>query len=163
MEINTKITGYLLIVFSIIVLGALIIVKINTDTTAEFLCEVTATNPDIDMNECPAHNSSTSWLLVVAFGMAFLILGGGVYLILNPFASPALGKKPAKTDLSKLDSEEKSVYELLKQSEGSMYQSDIMKATGHSKVKTTRLLDKLEQYGLVERKRRGMTNLVVLK
>ena len=46
---------------------------------------------------------------------------------------------------------------------GSVYQSDIMKKTGFSKVKVSRVLDKLEQKGLLERKRRGMTNLVVAK
>ena len=32
-----------------------------------------------------------------------------------------------------------------------------------TKVKVTRILDKLEGRGLVERKRRGMTNVVMLK
>ena len=32
-----------------------------------------------------------------------------------------------------------------------------------SKVKITRILDKLEASGLVERKRRGMTNVVMAK
>jgi uncharacterized membrane protein len=42
-------------------------------------------------------------------------------------------------------------------------QSDIVNNTSLTKVKVTRLLDKLEGKGLVERRRRGMGNLVVLK
>ena len=44
-----------------------------------------------------------------------------------------------------------------------MYQSSLMKETGFSKVKTTRVLDRLETKKILERKRRGMTNLVVLR
>jgi uncharacterized membrane protein len=68
-----------------------------------------------------------------------------------------------QVDLSKLDEEEKQVYDLVKSKDGSAYQSDIVKETGLSKVKTTRILDKLETNGILERKRRGMTNIVVLK
>jgi uncharacterized membrane protein len=46
---------------------------------------------------------------------------------------------------------------------GSVYQSDIVRETKQSKVKITRILDQLEGKGLIERKRRGMTNIVVLK
>ena len=47
--------------------------------------------------------------------------------------------------------------------EGSVYQSDIIKETKLTKVKVTRILDKLEGKKLIDRKRRGMTNIVVLK
>ena len=51
----------------------------------------------------------------------------------------------------------------LKTTEGSAYQSDLIKATGYSKVKVTRILDKMESKGIVERKRRGMANIIVMK
>ncbi|RLE76927.1 MAG: transcriptional regulator, partial [Thermoprotei archaeon] len=35
--------------------------------------------------------------------------------------------------------------------------------TGFSKAKVSRILDKLEAMGLVERKRRGMSNIVLLR
>ena len=44
-----------------------------------------------------------------------------------------------------------------------MYQSDVMKELELSKVKVTRILDRLEGKGILERKRRGMTNIVILK
>jgi uncharacterized membrane protein len=46
---------------------------------------------------------------------------------------------------------------------GNIYQSKLTTSLNFSKVKITRLLDALEAKGLVERKRRGMTNIVVLK
>lgn len=61
------------------------------------------------------------------------------------------------------DEEEKSIMSLVISEEGSIYQSDLIKKTGLSKVKISRLLDKLEGKGFIERRRRGMTNVVILK
>ena len=66
-------------------------------------------------------------------------------------------------NMKKLDEHEKKVIELLQRNEGSMYQSDIIKDTSFSKVQTTRILDKLEGKHFVERKRRGMTNIIILR
>jgi uncharacterized membrane protein len=44
-----------------------------------------------------------------------------------------------------------------------MYQSDLIKETEFSKVKITRILDKMESKDVIDRKRRGMTNIIVLK
>ena len=68
-----------------------------------------------------------------------------------------------KVTYSKLDEEEKKILELLQKNEGSQYQSDLIKETGFSKVKMTRILDKFESKGYIDRKRRGMTNIVFLK
>jgi hypothetical protein len=77
-------------------------------------------------------------------------------------ANAAQGKK-RKIAAASLDSDEARVVAFINEGNGSVYQSDILKKTGFSKVKVSRLLDKLEQKGLLERKRRGMTNLVVAK
>ena len=53
--------------------------------------------------------------------------------------------------------------ELLRKEGNAMFQADLMEKMEMGKVKTTRLLDKLEAKQLVERKRRGMNNLVVIK
>ena len=65
--------------------------------------------------------------------------------------------------MKRLDEEERVIVEKIKEKEGSIYQSDLIKETSFSKVKMTRILDKLESKGIVEKKRRGMTNIVVLK
>ncbi len=70
--------------------------------------------------------------------------------------------KKKKLDLSGLDATEKKAVNLL-QKEGGMFQKSLMEELGVGKVKMTRLLDKLESRGIVERKRRGMNNFVVLK
>ena len=65
-------------------------------------------------------------------------------------------------DLSGFRREEKEVYNLVKEN-GAIFQADLIEKTGFSKARMTRIIDKLEGHGLVERKRRGMTNVVVLK
>jgi len=71
--------------------------------------------------------------------------------------------KKRKISAPSLDADETAVVAIINEGNGSIYQSDIMKKTGFSKVKVSRVLDRLEQKGLLERKRRGMTNLVVAK
>lgn len=75
----------------------------------------------------------------------------------------AQGKQNRKVNLSELDSDEKRIVSLLQERQGSVFQSDVIKLTGFTKVKVSRILDKMENSGLIERKRRGMANLVVLR
>ncbi len=161
MEFNQKNIGWSLVGFSIVLIVVLIFVKIDMDDKGAFLCELVAETPDMEMKECPVHNSNTSWLMVGAFGIAFIILVIGFYLVFNKTQESS--SKFKKVNISKLDKEEKNIYSMLKGNEGSMYQSDIIKETGLSKVNVTRLLDKMENKKILERKRRGMTNIIILK
>ena len=72
-------------------------------------------------------------------------------------------EKKKKIDISNLDKDEKKVIELLEKENGGMFQADLKEKMEIGKVKLTRLLDKLEAKQLIERKRRGMNNIVVLK
>ena len=69
-----------------------------------------------------------------------------------------------ETDTSYIERQlEKQIFEKIIESEGTIFQSDLVDKTGFTKVKVTRILDKLEGKKLIERKRRGMTNVVILK
>ncbi|HLE06813.1 MAG TPA: MarR family transcriptional regulator [Candidatus Nanoarchaeia archaeon] len=57
--------------------------------------------------------------------------------------------------------EEKKIYELLKK--GSISQNNLINETGITKVKMTRILNRLEKKDLIERKRSGTGNIVELK
>lgn len=86
----------------------------------------------------------------------------GLYLFIQKKpAQKALGK--ARKVAKKLGDDEKTVFDVLAKSDGMVFQNDLVKETGFSKVKVTRVLDKLEAKGLIERRRRGMTNVIVLK
>lgn len=71
--------------------------------------------------------------------------------------------KKLKENLKLLNEDEKSIYEMVSEQGGALFQSELVEKTKLSKVKVSRILDKLEGKGLVERRRRGMTNLVLLK
>jgi len=70
-------------------------------------------------------------------------------------------RKPV--DYSKLDKEERVLIRILEKENGSLFQSDLTEKSEFNKVKVTRILDRLEGKQIIERKRRGMTNIVLLK
>jgi DNA-binding response OmpR family regulator/DNA-binding transcriptional ArsR family regulator len=72
-------------------------------------------------------------------------------------------KEKQERVLKMLRDEEKRIIELVINSGGEMYQSKLIESTGLSSAKVTRLLDKLESKGLVERKRDGMSNVISFK
>jgi uncharacterized membrane protein len=163
MEINTRAAGYAVIGFAVILAIVLVAVKSDLDVRDERLCSDTQAL-GLDMATCPAHTTNTGWYLMGAFGIAFFILAVGIYLVFMPKkAQNPESRALADIDTSKLDEDEKKVYEMIKAAGGSMFQGDVIKQLGYTKVTVSRLIDKLEMKGIVERKRRGMSNLVVLK
>ena len=150
--------GYGLVVVSILLLIILLFVKADMDEQGAYLCKLVEADPNLSLDNCPAHESKSSWLLIAAIVVVVLGLGAGISMVLPK----RLTQSQVKIDLSKLDKEEKSICNILKTKNG-IYQSDLIKETGFSKVKITRVLDKLESKGIIERRRRGMTNAIFIK
>lgn len=73
------------------------------------------------------------------------------------------GLKIKEQNLRLLDLEEKKVYQTLLDNKGTIFQSDLVERSGFDKVKVTRILDRLEGKQFIQRMRRGMTNVVMLK
>lgn len=165
---NEKVIGYSLIAFSIILFIILLFIKIQADEQSSLLCEKFH-EENLDMNKCPVHQansfwSNLSWMITAAFVIDFLIFAAGVYIaFFYKSFSKEFKSEFKEVDLSKLDEDEKKIYDIIKGKNGSAYQSDLIKDTGFSKVKVTRILDKLELSEVLERKRRGMTNIIILK
>jgi len=72
-------------------------------------------------------------------------------------------EKKKKLNTEGLEENEKKVIEILQNENGAIFQGTLMERLGIGKVGITRLLDKLESRELIERKRRGMNNIVVLR
>jgi uncharacterized membrane protein len=72
-------------------------------------------------------------------------------------------QKKKRLNLSNLEKDEKEVVKLLQHQGGTMFQADLMEKMEIGKVKTTRLLDKLESKQIINRIRRGMNNVVALR
>jgi uncharacterized membrane protein len=74
-----------------------------------------------------------------------------------------ISKESYEEILRGLSSDERIVLENVIEAEGAIFQSELIEKTKFSKAKVTRILDKLEGKGLVERRRRGMSNVIILK
>ncbi|MBI4144337.1 hypothetical protein HY486_03760 [Candidatus Woesearchaeota archaeon] len=156
---ENKKTGYAIIGIAALLIVLLTAIKIDNDSKSTVLCEKFY-ETDHDMKECPVHKSSFSWVIILAYVIVFAMLGLGGYIAYIPAKTE---KHFKNIDISTLDDEEKMVYELIKAKQGSAYQGELIKETQWGKVKISRILDKLESKEILERKRRGMTNIIVLK
>ena len=124
-------------------------------------CECT----DMDEGFCPMDTAFPIEGYLGILGSLFLGIIGVIIFIKNRSVQKiALEKsKRIKNILKTIKGEEKKIYGLIESSDGVILQSDLIQETGYSKVKVSRILDKLEGKGIVERKRRGMSNIVMLK
>lgn len=91
-----------------------------------------------------------------------LLFGFGVWLFAQRRPEDSVLAN-AKRSMRSLGGEEAKVFDLVIRSDGMMFQHELVKNIGVSKVRMTRILDNLESKGLIERRRRGMTNVVVLR
>ena len=163
-----KLIGIFLIALSIIVGVFGIWIKTYNDGIAQVRVNETGSCylPD---GTC-LHTTSDS-IMYSSIGIAILIFAIGMYLVLRtrstavrktPTKRPA--KKPlAATSMAALGDDSKKIFGIITQSNGAVLQGEIVTKSGMSKVKVSRALDKLEMQGLIERRRHGMSNLVVLK
>jgi len=109
--------------------------------------------------------TTQTWIALIVVAIVFLI---GIVLIFSKESERTViktktiqaKKKPISTE--GLNKTEKEVIKLLQQ-EGAIFQATLMEKINMGKVGLTRLLDKLEAKQLIERKRRGMNNMVILK
>jgi len=98
--------------------------------------------------------------------VAIILIIGIVIMFAKPkekIVIKTIKEKRKKKDYSSLDKDEKKVIDLLLNEGNAIFQASLMEKLEIGKVKTTRLLDKLEAKQLIERKRRGMNNIIVLR
>jgi len=106
---------------------------------------------------------------IISYGLMGLLLLVGLFMVFFMkdekifIEKKHISEDEKKKKLENLDDEERSVMNIVIREDGSVYQSDLIKELKLSKVKVSRLCDKLDGKGLIERKRRGMTNVIVLK
>ena len=153
--IETKHVGFLLVAIGLIML---VTIFYFVDALAKF---------SEDSCECGDTCDMTHFVippivyLAVTGVLALLVMG--VYLV---FSTP--NTKPQtnifwKNKANNLEADDKTIYELILKEGGTTFQADLVKKLDWSKAKVTRTLDRLESRQLLERKRRGLTNIVVLK
>lgn len=108
-------------------------------------------------------NVSTGIMLfVVAIGLYFVFFGKEVATIELPGQLKKDSKNYYKI-MHQLTRDETLILEKVIEAEGAIFQSDLVDKAKFSKAKVTRVLDKLEGKSIIERRRRGMSNVVILK
>ena len=61
------------------------------------------------------------------------------------------------------NAEEKRIVRIIIDAGGTTFQSQLVEKSGYSKSKVSLILDRLEAKRILERKRRGMSNVIVMK
>ncbi len=97
---------------------------------------------------------------LMVYGMSFASMGVGALIIL--LFQWKISQNQLHKILKVLPEDEKIILELLVK-EKKMEQTYLVAESGLSKVKVSRVLTKLEQRGIVEKKQLGNTNLVKLR
>lgn len=126
-------------------------------------------------SSCSAEHSSTCPMFTTITQQTYLSLSivgilviVGLAMIFNKPKEKIIVRKikekiqKKKINLEGFRQEDKSVFMMI-QEKGAMFQADLIEKTGFGKAKMTRIIDRLEGKDLVERRRRGMTNIIVLK
>lgn len=122
------------------------------------------------VTKIPGLYSSIDVLEIFASALAAGI--SGTYILLSRGEKPAPGlgvtalneRKAQWQEISKtLKNDEMRVYQTILDAGGVMNQGDLVGKAGLSKTTVSRTLDLLESKGLVEKRRRGMGNVILLK
>ncbi len=108
----------------------------------------------------------------VSVGIMLLVVGIGLYLTFFGKEKEMAATSDQKSKVTRenyqevmgnLNDDEKGVLEKIIESGGTMFQRDLVREANFTKAKVTRILDKLEGKGIIERRRSGMSNIVILK
>ena len=155
---ENKNVGWLIIGISFVMA---IIVWIFNKALKDIVADTCTHGPACTMYDTIAIQTGVSLAITV-----IILIIGVVIMLTKPKEKIVVKKgkeKKKKLELKNLDKDEKKIINLLLEEGNALFQSDLMEKLGIGKVKTTRILDKLEAKQLIERKRRGMNNIVVLK
>src|SRR3989344_5875348 len=116
-------------------------------------------------SSCPMY-SSIKQQTYLSFSIVAILIIISLVLIFSKQSEKIIIKKvkekiqKKKIDISGLRLEDKQVFKLV-QENSAIFQAELIEKTGFGKAKVSRIIDRLEGRGLVERKIRGMTNVVV--
>ena len=115
---------------------------------------------------CPAYKTIDQQTYLSLSIVGVLIVLGIVIIVSKPKRQVIvrrIGEKRAKLNIEgDLTRDERQIITILSKS-GPAFQAELIEKANIGKAKMTRILDRLENRGFVERKRRGLTNIVILK
>ncbi len=159
---ENKRVGYMILGISALVIVIIFLFNNSLRKFLEASCDLPGHGASCPMYDSLATQTYLSLVIVgilVVIGLALLFSKPDEKIVIRNVERKV---KKKEYDLSELKSEEKKVFNFVK-GKKTIFQADLIEEMDIGKVKMSRILDRLEGRGLVERKRRGMTNVVVLK
>ncbi len=156
-------TGKIIAIFGLIASTFAVFIKIMTPTTVQFIIDESV----IEFTNIPQIYNSFDMTVI---GISGFVMGSSlVYLWLVDKNQPV----PAgSSDLRKhwdelleklVNPDEQKLVSLIIEEGGTIFQSQLVDKSGYSKSKVSLILDRLEAKKILERKRHGMSNAIVLK
>ncbi|MBS3091453.1 hypothetical protein J4217_03345 [Candidatus Pacearchaeota archaeon] len=158
---ENKQVGYLVIGLAIVVLGITFLFNNALKEIVNSSCTMAG------HENCTMYDTINKQTYLSIGIVAIIVVIGIVLVFTKPKERIVIKKIKEKQeeriyDLSDLRKEDKDTFKIVRES-GTIFQADLIEKTGYGKAKVSRILDRLENRNLIERKRRGMTNVVVLK
>jgi len=159
---ENKNVGILLFGVSIIIIGIIFLFNITMKEIVNETCSL-----DHNGVICPMYNSIKTQTYLALAITGLLIVVSLILVFSKPDKEIIIKKIKEKIPKKEIDTtglkkEEKQVLALVRENKA-IFQADLIEKTQFGKAKVTRILDRLEGNNFIERKRRGMTNVVVLK
>ena len=160
---ENKYVGWLVIGMALLI----VVIILLFNSTLKEIVTASCTTAHGDVTLCPMYDTINKQTYLALSIVGILMTLGSVLIFSKQTEKIIIKKIKEKKeeknyDLRDLRSEEKDVFNLVRENEA-IFQADIIDKTEFGKAKISRILDRLEGRGLIERKRRGMTNVVVLK
>jgi len=152
--------GYLIVGIALLIMVIIFLFNKGLQDIVATTCSHGPTCTMYDTISIQTYLSLSHAGLVLLIGLFFIFSKESEKIVIKKVKEKNQNKK---LNTSSLDSEEKKVISILQQESGAVFQSTLSEHLGIGKVKMTRLMDKLESKGFIERKRRGMNNIIVLK
>jgi|SRR3989344_1934050 len=161
---ENKYVGYLLLGISLLIVIIIFMFQSALTSFVDASCTLAH-----GQDSCPMYETIDKQTYL-ALGIVGILIIVSVILIFSKqperiiVKTKTVQKKLKKKilDTQGLTTQEKQVLALIIES-GTIFQADLIEKTNLGKAKMTRIIDRLEGRGFVERKRRGMTNVVVLR
>jgi hypothetical protein len=154
-------TKTLLAMFGMVASTFALFIKVMGPSSVQFIIE----GDVVELNQVPSIYSTFDILVI---GTSCFVLGASLIYLLGVNRSGTVKAPAAPTDWSRLiegltAEDERTIVQLVADEGGTMFQSQLVEASGFSKSKVSLVLDRLEARGILERRRHGMSNAVVLK
>lgn len=151
-------TKTLLAMFGMVASTFALFIKVMAPSSVQFVIEGNI----VELNQVPSIYNTLDVLLI---GTSCFVLGASLIYLLQADGVKTQ-TEPGNWDqlIEGLKGEdERKIVRIIADEGGTLFQSQLVEMSGFSKSKVSIVLDRLEARGILERRRHGMSNVVVLK